>query len=151
MTAEKYLTFTLDNEEYAVPVIKVREIINMMHITKVPQLPQYVKGVINLRGRVMPVVDVRLKLGLPAADYSERTCIVVVDVVAASGAVMMGVIVDSVSDVLTIAVDQLTAPDEDKATASTWITGLAKVSDRLTILLNIDRMLGADGELIHAA
>jgi purine-binding chemotaxis protein CheW len=151
MTAEKYLTFTLDNEEYAVPVIKVREIINMMHITKVPQLPQYVKGVINLRGRVMPVVDVRLKLGLPAADYSERTCIVVVDVVAASGAVMMGVIVDSVSDVLTIAVDQLTAPDEYKATASTWITGLAKVSDRLTILLNIDRMLGADGELIHAA
>lgn len=151
MTAEKYLTFTLDNEEYAVPVIKVREIINMMHITKVPQLPQYVKGVINLRGRVMPVVDMRLKLGLPATDYSERTCIIVVDVIAASGAVMIGVIVDSVSDVLTITGDQLTASDEGNATASNWITGLAKVSGRLQILLNIDRMLGADGDLIHAA
>ena len=84
MSAGKYLTFALDREEYAVSVLQVREIVKIMDITAVPQLPIYVKGVINLRGRVIPVVDMRLKLGLAAKDYSERTCIIVAEVTTPS-------------------------------------------------------------------
>lgn len=150
MIAGKYLTFALDKEEYAVPVVNVREIINIMHITNVPQLPAYVKGVINLRGRVVPVVDMRLKSGLPATEYSERTCIIVVEVVARGGAVMMGVVVDSVSDVLSISADELAEPPDFGGANGGWVNGLAKVNGRLKILLDLDKMLGADGELIRA-
>src|SRR2546425_12990787 len=110
MSAGKYLTFALDREEYAVPVLKVREIIKIMDITKVPQLPPYVKGVINLRGKVVPIVDMRMKFGLPASEYAERTCIIVVEVAARNSVVMMGVIVDSVSDVLNISMDEVGSP-----------------------------------------
>src|SRR5438094_9052339 len=100
--AGKYLTFVLDAEEYAVSVLKVREIIKVMDITTVPQLPSYVKGVINLRGKVIPVVDLRLKFGMAAKDYSERTCIIVVDVAVKScGSVMMGSSFEPVPDLTT--------------------------------------------------
>jgi purine-binding chemotaxis protein CheW len=92
----KYLTFALVNEEYSVPVLKVREIIKIMDITAVPQVPEYVKGVVNLRGKVIPVVDLRLKFGFPAQDYTERTCIIVVEVALANGSRMMSIIVDHV-------------------------------------------------------
>ena len=152
MTTGKYLTFALDKEEYAVPVLRVREIIKIMDITSVPQLPPYVKGVINLRGRVVPVVDLRLKFGLPGKDYSERTCIIVVEVTVRSRAVMMGVVVDSVSDVLNIQGDDLAeSPDFDGSKAGGWVEALAKVKGRVQILLNLDKLLGADGELVRAA
>jgi purine-binding chemotaxis protein CheW len=152
MTAGKYLTFVLDKEDYAVSVLKVREIIKIMDITSVPQLPPYVKGVINLRGRVVPVVDLRLKFGLPGKDYSERTCIIVVEVTVRNRAVMMGVVVDSVSDVLNISVDDLAeSPDFDGSKESGWVEALAKVKGRVKILLNLDKLLGADGELVRAA
>ena len=98
----KYLTFTLAAEDYGLEILKVREIIGMMDITAVPQTPEYVKGVINLRGRVIPVIDLRLKFGLEAAEYGERTCIIVVEVQSEMGSVQMGVVVDSVSEVLNI-------------------------------------------------
>ena len=101
----KYLTFALGNEEYSVPVLKVREIIKIMDITAVPQVPEYVKGVVNLRGKVIPVVDLRLKFGFPAQDYTERTCIIVVEVALATGARMMGITVDHVSEVLNVAAE----------------------------------------------
>ena len=152
MTAGKYLTFVLDKEDYAVSVLKVREIIKIMDITSVPQLPPYVKGVINLRGRVVPVVDLRLKFGLPGKDYSERTCIIVVEVTVRNSVVMMGVIVDSVSDVLTISTDDVAAPpDFGGSKEGGWVESLAKVKGHVKILLNLDKMLGADGELIRAA
>lgn len=152
MTTGKYLTFALDNEEYAVSVLKVREIIKIMHITNVPQLPAYVKGVINLRGKVVPIVDMRLKFGLPAKDYSERTCIVVVEVAARHGVVMMGVIVDSVSDVLNISMEELAAPPHFGGSKEDgWVEALAKVKGCVKILLNLDKMLGDDGELVRAA
>ena len=151
MITGKYLTFALDKEEYAVSVLRVREIIKIMDITRVPQLPAYVKGVINLRGKVVPIVDMRMKFGLPARDYSERTCIIVVEVAVRNSVVMMGVIVDSVSEVLTISTDEAAAPPDFGATESGWVEALAKVKGHVKILLNLDKMLGADGELIRAA
>ena len=100
--AGKYLTFALSAEEYGLPVLKVREIIKMMDITAVPQVPGHVKGVVNLRGKVIPVVDLRVKFGLGSQDYTDRTCIIVVEVVMLASRVMMGIIVDHVSEVLNI-------------------------------------------------
>ena len=145
-TAAKYLTFALGKEEYAVGVLKVREIIKMMDITAVPQVPPYVKGVVNLRGRVIPVVDLRLKFGLPAVEYSERTCIVVVEPGLQDGAALMGLIVDAVSDVLTISTDDLTgAADVCGSKESGYVESLARVKGRVKILLNIDRLLVSGG------
>src|SRR5215470_19269984 len=94
--AGKYLTFGLGKEEFAIEVLRVREIMGVQEITSVPQMPEYMKGVINLRGKVVPVVDLRLKFGLPAAEYDQRTCIIVVQVQGESGTILMGVVVDGV-------------------------------------------------------
>src|SRR5437660_8839896 len=100
--AGKYLTFQLANEEFGIRVLKVREIMGLQEITAVPQTPGHVKGVINLRGKVIPVIDLRLKFGLPAAEYSQRTCIIVAQVQGDSGPTLMGMVVDGVSDVLNL-------------------------------------------------
>lgn len=149
VTGGKYLTFTLGDAEYAVPVLKVREIIKVMAITSVPQLPSYVKGVINLRGRVIPVVDLRVKFGLTAKEYTERTCIIVVEVGVRSSAVLMGLVVDSVSDVMSISADELAEPpDFGHVNNGMCVQALAKVKGTVKILLNLDWMLGADGEFV---
>jgi purine-binding chemotaxis protein CheW len=152
MDAGKYLIFTLDDEHYGVPVIKVREIIKVLHITTVPQVPAHVKGVINLRGKVMPVVDLRLKFGLPAREYTDRTCIIVVDLTARKRTVLMGVIVDTVSDVMQVSADELAEPpDFGDAKTGSYIEALAKVKGTVKILLDLDQMLGAEGELVRAS
>ena len=150
MDAGKYLTFALDDEHYGVSVLKVREIIKVLHITTVPQVPAHVKGVINLRGKVMPVVDLRLKFGLPARDYTDRTCIIVVELAARERTVLMGVIVDTVSDVMHVSADELAAPPDFGDATGSYIEALAKVKGTVKILLNLDRMLGTEGELIRA-
>src|SRR4051812_4294359 len=127
MGSSKYLTFALDREEYAVPVLKVREIVKIMDITSVPQLPAYVKGVINRRGKVVPIIDMRLKFGLEARAYSDRTCIVVIEVATGSRAVMMGIIVDSVSEVINIAEEEVAAPPDFGGPNDGWIEALARV------------------------
>src|ERR1051326_8753850 len=103
----KYLTFLLANEEFGIRVLKVREIMGMQEITAVPQTPSYIKGVINLRGKVVPVIDLRLKFGLPAADYTQRTCIIVTQIQGESGSVLMGIVVDGVSDVLNLTASEI--------------------------------------------
>src|SRR5678816_96229 len=100
--AGKYLTFQLSNEEFGIRVLKVREIMGLQEITAVPQTPAHIKGVINLRGKVVPVIDLRLKFGLAAADYTQRTCIIVTQVQGEGGAVLMGIVVDGVSEVLNL-------------------------------------------------
>src|SRR6266571_4836753 len=100
--AGKYLTFLTGKEEFGVGVLKVREIMGIQDITAVPQTPDYLKGVINLRGKVIPVIDLRLKFGLPRIDYTQRTCIIVVQVKGVSTSLLMGVVVDEVSEVLTL-------------------------------------------------
>ena len=145
--AGKYLTFVLADGEYGLAVRKVREIIKLPPITTVPQVSQWVKGVINLRGKVIPVVDLRLKFNLSAPEYTDRTCIIVVDVALRDSTILMGIIVDAVSDVLNVAADELEAPPTfgDRA-ASAYVDGLAKVKGTVKILLNVDRVCGADGE-----
>lgn len=141
----KYLTFTLAQEDYGLEILKVREIIGMMDITAVPQTPEYVKGVINLRGRVIPVIDLRLKFGLEAAEYGERTCIIVVEVQSEVGPVQMGVVVDSVSEVLNINGDDIEpAPSFGTRLKNQYILGIAKAKGTIKILLDIDRVLTSE-------
>jgi purine-binding chemotaxis protein CheW len=145
----KYLTFALGNEEYSVPVLKVREIIKIMDITAVPQVPHYVKGVVNLRGKVIPVVDLRLKFGFPAQDYTERTCIIVVEVMLATGARMMGIIVDHVSEVLNVTAEEIEqTPEFGDEIQTDYMKGIAKVRGHVKILLDLDRVLGVDGTIV---
>jgi purine-binding chemotaxis protein CheW len=146
--AGKYLTFSLGTEEYGLPVLKVREIIKVMDITPVPQVPAHVKGVINLRGKVIPVIDLRAKFALPPQDYTERTCIVVVDVALSRERVMLGVVVDAVSEVLNIAAAEIDQTPEFGASVITdYMLGLAKVKNTVKILLDLDCVLGAEGAL----
>ena len=150
--AGKYLTFALAEEEYGLPVLKVREIIKMMDITGVPQVPGHVKGVINLRGKVIPIIDLRLKFGLPAADYTERTCIIVVEVQLETRRVMLGVIVDWVSEVLNIATEEIEqTPDFGERLDTAYMQGVAKIKGTVKILLDLDRILSADTLLSKAA
>src|SRR5882672_3197769 len=147
--AGKYLTFALAGEEYGLPVLKVREIIKMLEITAVPQAPHHVKGVINLRGKVIPVADCRLKFGFPSQEYDERTCIIVVEVALQASKVMMGVVVDAVSEVLTITTDEIEAtPDFGEHVNTEFIKGVAKIKGKVKCLLDLDRIFGAAGALL---
>jgi purine-binding chemotaxis protein CheW len=153
--AGKYLTFHLINEEFGVRVLKVREIMGVQEITAVPQTPSHVKGVINLRGKVIPVVDLRLKFGLPAAEYNQRTCIIVVQVQGDSGPILMGVVVDGVSEVLNLTAAEIEdTPDFGQDMAVQYLLGMAKVKGKVKILLDIDRVLSCQelnnlSELLH--
>ena len=144
----KDLTFMLGREEYGLPVLKVREIIKVMDITHVPQVAAHVLGVINLRGRVIPVIDLRRKFGFPAQDHTDRTCIIVAEVALASTTVMMGVVVDSVSEVVNVAAAEIEeTPDFGGQNETDYLLGLAKVKGSVKILLDLDRVLGSDGQL----
>jgi purine-binding chemotaxis protein CheW len=142
----KYLTFALGSEDYGLPVLRVREIIKLMDITAVPQAPLHVRGVINLRGKVIPVVDLRSTFGLGTEASTDRTCIIVVEVTLAVGSVLMGVVVDSVSEVLNITAEELEAPPPSIVSgAGPVIMALAKVKGRVKILLDVDRAVGSVG------
>ena len=141
----KYLTFTLAEEEYGIGILKIKEIIGMMPITTVPQTPEFVKGVINLRGKVIPVIDLRLRFGIAEIDYTERTCIIVVEIAGQAGTVLIGIVVDSVSEVLNVKGDDI----EDTPTFGTkldteYILGMAKMEGGVKILLDIDRVLNTE-------
>jgi purine-binding chemotaxis protein CheW len=141
----KYLTFTLAGEEYGIGILKVKEIIGMMTITMIPQTPGYVKGVINLRGKVIPVVDLRLKFGMNAMDYSERTCIIVVEIGKNSDRILIGIVVDSVSEVLNIKGGDIEeTPNFGSRLDTDFILGMAKAAGGIKILLDIDRVLHAE-------
>ena len=145
----KYLTFQLGPEEFGIRVLKVREIMGIQEITAVPQTPAHVKGVINLRGKVVPVIDLRLKFGLPSAEYSQRTCIIVTQVTGEAGLILVGVIVDGVSEVLNLGTADIEdTPDFGEEVATQYLLGLAKVKGKVKILLDIDRVLSTQ-ELQH--
>ncbi|HEY8484285.1 MAG TPA: chemotaxis protein CheW [Longimicrobiales bacterium] len=134
----KYLTFFLAGEEYGVEILKVHEIIGLLPITRVPRTPEFIRGVINLRGRVIPTVDLRLKFGMPMQEPTDQTCIVVVQV----GGVQFGLIVDRVSEVLDIAEADVEDPPNFGADVDTrFLLGVAKTAGRVRLLLDIDRVL----------
>jgi purine-binding chemotaxis protein CheW len=142
--AGKYLTFHLANEEFGIRVLKVREIMGLQEITAVPQTPCHVKGVINLRGKVVPVIDLRLKFSLPAAEYTQRTCIIVTQVQGESSTVLMGIVVDGVSEVLNLTGTEIEdTPDFGEEISGQYLLGMAKVKGKVKILLDIDKVLSA--------
>jgi purine-binding chemotaxis protein CheW len=138
----KYLTFSLAGEEYGIGILKVKEIIGMMPITSVPRTPTFVKGVINLRGKVIPVIDLRLKFEMESIDFTERTCIIVVEIGEQGGAVLIGIVVDSVSEVLNIKGNDIEETPTFGAKLDTdYILGMAKMNGGVKILLDIDKVL----------
>jgi len=141
----KYLTFQLAEEGYGIGILKVREIIGMLPVTPVPQTPMFLKGVINLRGQVIPVVDLRLKFGLMEEDYTERTSIIVVEVKGLSNNIPIGIVVDTVSEVINIQAQEIEpAPTFGPSINTGFILGMAKTEGGVKILLNIDQVLSAE-------
>ena len=146
--AGKFLTFTLGREEYGLPVLNVREIIKVMDITQVPQVPEHVLGVINLRGKVIPVIDLRRKFGLAGREHTEQTCIIVADVNLDAAKIMMGMVVDSVSEVVNVTAAEIDeTPEFGSQSRTDYLLGLAKVKGTVKILLDLDRVLGSDSTL----
>lgn len=140
--AGKYLTFRLAKEEFALQVLRVREIMGMQDITAVPQTPHYMKGVINLRGKIVPVIDLRLKFGFPEAEVTAATCIIVVQLRTGKDTLLMGLLVDAVSEVLNfVPADIEDTPDFGHGVTTPYLLGIAKVKGAVKILLNIDEVL----------
>jgi purine-binding chemotaxis protein CheW len=140
--AGKYLIFHLGAEEFGTEVLKVREIMGLQDITTVPQVPAYVKGVINLRGKVIPVVDLRLKFALPPEEYTARTCIVVVRTQQGDEELLIGMIVDGVVEVLNLLpTDIEDTPDFGPGVVTPYLKGMAKIKGKVKILLDIDQVL----------
>lgn len=134
----KYLTFKLDKEEYGLEILKVREIIGLIDITRVPKMPNFIKGVINLRGRVLPVIDLRLKFKFESVQNTEETCIIIVD----TGEILTGIIVDKVQEVLDISEENIeNAPEFGINLNTDFILGIGKVKSRIIIILDIIKVL----------
>ncbi|MFH0920620.1 MAG: chemotaxis protein CheW [Fibrobacterota bacterium] len=143
--AGKYLTFRLGDEEYGLEILKVREIIGLMDITHIPRTPEFVRGVINLRGKVIPVIDTRLKFGMKAIGDTAETCIIVVEVKKGGESIEMGILVDAVSEVLDInGADIEDTPEFGAGLDTQFILGMAKAKGSVKILLDLDKVLTAE-------
>lgn len=138
----KFLTFFLDKEEYGIEILKVQEIIGVMPITNVPGMPNYIKGVINLRGRIIPVIDLRLKLSMSPTVFSDETCFIVVR----SKNISVGIIVDRVSEVIDISTQDIEEANDLALINSDYITGISKSNGKVKILLDIDKIISIDDE-----
>jgi purine-binding chemotaxis protein CheW len=140
-TGQEYVTFTLNDEMYAFDALQVQEIIELSTVTKVPHLPDYLKGVINLRGTIIPVIDLKQKFGMKCGEYRKHTCIIVTEFSRG----VMGLIVDSVSDILNILPQSISAaPDFGSSINTEFIAGMAKSGDTLVLVLDVDRVLTAE-------
>ncbi len=146
--AGKYLIFSLAGEEFGAEVLKIKEIMGLQNITAVPNTASCVKGVINLRGQVIPVLDLRIKFSLPPVEYTPRTCIVVVDTQVSGRSALMGAIVDGVAEVLTLAPDDIVdTPDFGSGADSPYLLGMAKVKGKVKILVDIQLVLGSADQI----
>ena len=145
MSAGKYLTFKLGPEDFGIGILKVQEIIGMLSVTRVPKTPEFVRGVVNLRGKVIPVIDLRLKFTLEPKADTDRTCIIVVQVALQAASVTMGLIVDEVSEVLNVLADQIEAsPSFGSKVDTDFILGMGKVAQKVVMLLDVDRVLASE-------
>ena len=133
----KFLTFCLGNEFYGIEIKYVTEIIGLQPITEIPEMPEYIKGIINLRGKIIPVMDVRLRFRKPFREYNDRTCIVVIDIREVS----IGLIVDSVSEVISIPAKEIVAPPSVAKDGNKYIKGIGKVGNDVKLLLDSDKLL----------
>lgn len=145
----KYLTFSLADEEYGIGILKIKEIIGMMPITSVPRTPDYVRGVVNLRGKVIPVIDLRLRFSMVEKDYTDRTCIIVVEIGGQEIDMIIGIVVDSVSEVLNIKTEEIEdTPAFGTSLNTEYILGMAKMEGGVKILLEIDTVLSSEDKTI---
>ena len=143
---DKYLTFHIGQEDYAISITHVTEIIGMLKITEVPQTPDYIKGVINLRGKVIPVMDIRLRFGMPARDYDERTCVIVVHFKEN----IVGLVVDTVSEVLDIPeADVENSQNFNQSAERNFICGMGKIHDQIKMVIDVNALLFRDDLLIN--
>ena len=145
ITGGKFLTFLLGSEEYGIPINKIKEIIGIMDITSVPRTPVFIKGVINLRGKIIPVMDLRLKFELGEKDYNQRTCIIVVEIDFSGSRRLMGIVVDTVSEVVNIQKNDIELPPQYGGRMDTaFLTGMGKVKGKVILLLDIEQVLNSD-------
>jgi purine-binding chemotaxis protein CheW len=143
--ATKQLIFHLGHESYALPVLKVREIICLPEITPIPQMPDFILGVTNLRGKIIPVVDVRLRFGMTQAEMTQSTCVVVANVATARGARLpAGLLVDAVEDVISVAAADIEETPKFGSFNCEFVTGIAKVKERVIAMLELDRLFQTD-------
>jgi purine-binding chemotaxis protein CheW len=142
----KYLTFILGNEEYGILIKRVKEIIGMiMDITNIPRTPEFIKGVINLRGKIIPIMDLRLRFGLPEMEYNQRTCIIVVEINMGEVKKQMGIVVDTVSEVVNIQKNEIDPSTKYDVSGDTdYLMGLGKIKGKVVLLLDIDQILSQD-------
>jgi len=137
----KYLTFSLEEEEYGIAIVKVKEITQMLNVTPVPHTPNYVKGVVNLRGKVIPVMDLRVRFNMPEIEYTDRTCIIVVEIYADDELIQVGNVVDSVTEVLNVTEENIDETPTFGAKVDTeFILGLANIEGSVKILLDVDKV-----------
>ena len=142
---DQYLTFTLAEETFAIEIVKVREVIDYVHVTKVPRMPAFLRGVINLRGSVVPVIDLRLILGMPCIEKTVDTCVIIAEVMMAGEALHLGMLADSVQEVIDIDPSQIDPPPKLGSMLNTeFIRGMGKREEGFFIILNIDRVLSGD-------
>lgn len=148
---QQYLTFLLSDEMFALGILAIREIIGYGYVTEVPMTPPFIRGVINLRGAVVPVVDLAVRFGREARPITKRTCIVIVEVESVTGSREMGVVVDAVSEVLEISRDEIESPPEfGSRIRSDFIKGMGKINGRFVILLDVNRVLLVDEVAVAA-
>jgi purine-binding chemotaxis protein CheW len=147
----KFLTFYLDQELYGLPIKKAREIIGLMEITHIPKTQNYIKGVINLRGKIIPIIDLRLKFGMPEKPYTDRTCVIVIEIGFQEGRHLVGVAVDNVAEVVNIQQSEIEPPPEYGAQIEgDFIAGVGKIKEKVVMILDIEEILSRD-ELSHIA
>jgi len=133
----RFLTFTLDSEDYGIQIKYVTEIIGMQPISQIPEVPEYIKGIVNLRGKIIPVIDIRLKFKKDAVDYTDRTCIIVID----TGEISVGLIVDNVSEVITINDEEIAPPPDAKTGIhNRYIHGIGRVGERVKLLIDCEKL-----------
>jgi len=145
LTGSRFLSFILNKEEYCIEILKIKEIMGMTTITEIPQTPTFIKGVINLRGQITPIVDLRLKFEMPAKEYSDRTCIIVVELIYENEKTLMGIVVDSIQEVISIPEEKITSiPYINAKIKSEYIKGIAESGSAIVIVLDITRVLTED-------
>lgn len=139
---QKLLTFALGEESYGIPILKVKEIIGMLDITHVPRTPVFIKGVINLRGKIIPIMDLRIKFGMDEKSYNEKTCIIVIEVNIQNTKRLLGVVVDTVAEVINLAGEEIEpAPQYGSHVDHNFISGIGKVKEKVIIILDIDEVV----------
>lgn len=138
----KFLTFALGDESYGIPILKVREIIGMMAITHVPKVKDFMKGVINLRGKIIPIIDLRLRFGLPDREYDKRTCIIVIEIETGNGLRTSGIVVDAVQEVMEIDANCIDPPPQyGSEIEQSFLTGMGKLKDKVVMILETEKLL----------